>query len=126
MSTAPTNPLGFPPHLRLTRKHQFDRVFDARCSVAAFPLRLYGRPNHLTHPRLGLIVTRRVGSAVVRNRLKRLLRESFRLLQHDLPPGYDLVVLASPHALRPLAEYQRLLADAAAEIERKWTRRSTT
>lgn len=126
MSTAPANPLGFPPRLRLTRKAQFDHVFDGRCSVAAFPLRLYGRPNDLAHPRLGLIVTRRVGSAVVRNRVKRLLRESFRLLQHDLPQGYDLVVLVSAHDLRPLEEYQRLLADAAQRIQGKWTRRSTT
>jgi ribonuclease P protein component len=50
--------------------------------------------NHETHPRLGLsIATRTFGSAVARNRIKRLTRESFRLNQHSLPP-VDVTVSA--------------------------------
>jgi ribonuclease P protein component len=63
--------------------------------------------NHDTHPRLGLAIATRVfGSAVARNRIKRLARESFRLNQHALPP-VDVTVAAleparhaAPQALR--------------------------
>ncbi len=63
--------------------------------------------NHETHPRLGLaIATKSCGSAVVRNLIKRLARESFRLNQHELPAvdvtiaARDAARLASPSALR--------------------------
>jgi ribonuclease P protein component len=63
--------------------------------------------NHETHPRLGLsIATRTIGTAVARNRIKRLARESFRLNQHSLPPvdvtvsARDAARLAKPADLR--------------------------
>jgi ribonuclease P protein component len=63
--------------------------------------------NHETHPRLGLsIATRTFGTAVARNRIKRLARESFRLNQHSLPPvdvtifAKDAARLANPKELR--------------------------
>ena len=43
-------------------------------------------------PRLGVTIPKKAGSAVVRNRWKRLIRESFRTQQHELPRGYDFVV----------------------------------
>jgi ribonuclease P protein component len=52
----------------------------------------------MDHSRLGLVVSRKVGGAVVRARWKRCLREAFRLAQHDLPKGLDLVVLPRPQA----------------------------
>jgi ribonuclease P protein component len=77
--------------LRLTRRTDFERAMkDGRRSVDA-TLTLWAYPNGLAHPRFGLVVGRKHGDAVRRNRLKRLLREAFRLSQHDLPPGYDLV-----------------------------------
>ncbi len=48
--------------------------------------------------RLGVTVSRRVGKAVKRNRVKRLLREFFRLHKHLLPQGYDVVIIAKPQA----------------------------
>jgi ribonuclease P protein component len=54
---------------------------------------VFGYPNGLPHPRLGLSVSRRVGGAVLRNRWKRLIREAFRISQHQLPQGVDLVVI---------------------------------
>jgi ribonuclease P protein component len=55
-------------------------------------LTIWGAPNDLSHPRLGLVVSRKHGGAVQRNRLKRRLREAFRLSQHELPP-LDLICL---------------------------------
>lgn len=109
--------------MRLTHRREFQRVFDARTSRAVGPLVVYARPNDLARPRLGLTVGRRVGPAVLRNRVKRLLREAFRLRQHELPAGYDFVVVARAHEPLPARDYERLLFDAAAALEQRWTRR---
>jgi len=88
-------PHPFPKSHRLLSKPDFDRVFAARRSKADARLVVYASENELGHARLGLVVSRKVGNAVVRNRWKRLLREAFRLVQHDLPP-VDLVCLPRP------------------------------
>ena len=52
------------------------------------------RPNQLPQVRLGVTVTKKIGKAVIRNRIKRYVREFFRLNKHYLPQGHDLVVIA--------------------------------
>jgi ribonuclease P protein component len=80
------------------------------------PLSVWAVTNDLAYSRLGISIGRIVGNAVRRNRIKRLLRESFRLMQHDLPRGYDLVILVRPHEPLILADYQRLLAHLLLKI----------
>ncbi len=109
--------------LRLTKGSQFEAVRAARAVKQAGPLRVGAKPNGLDHCRLGMAVSRRVGNAVVRNRIRRLIRESFRLLQHDLPAGYDLVVIARPHEPAALDDYQRWLTDAAQRLDRHWQKK---
>jgi ribonuclease P protein component len=74
----------------------------------------------LPHPRLGMSVNRKVGNAVRRNRIRRLIRESFRLMQHDFPAGYDLVVVVRPHPPLALAEYQRLMSGMMVKLHNVW------
>jgi len=112
-----------PRELRLTNGRQFDHVRAARVTRSAGPLRVGGRPNDLPHCRLGMAVSRKVGNAVTRNRIRRMIRESFRLLQHDLPGGYDLVVIAKPHEPARLEDYQQWLMAAAQRIDRHWKKK---
>ena len=110
----------FPKSHRLGGKLEFAAVFDAKVRESRGPLTAYARPNDLGHPRLGITISRKVGTAVRRNRIKRLLRESLRLMQHDLPAGYDLVVVVRPHAPLILAEYQKLMSSLAVKLHGRW------
>lgn len=111
---------------RLTHAREFSAVYNARCRKAAGPLVIHGRPNGLDHPRLGLSVGRRVGTAVKRNRIKRLVREAFRRLQHDFPRGYDVIVVVRPHEVLNLAAYQDLIHKTLRQVHREWDRRGTS
>lgn len=86
--------LHFGADLRLRSKLQFDAVYAGgrRIDDRFFALRV--KANDLDHPRVGLAVAvKTAGNAVARNRLRRLVRESFRLSQHELP-AVDIVVSA--------------------------------
>lgn len=80
---------------RLLNSHDFSSVFDDapfRASHSQFLI--LSRPNSLDYPRLGLIISKKNSRlAVNRNRIKRLIRESFRFKQHNLP-SIDAIVLA--------------------------------
>jgi ribonuclease P protein component len=110
----------FPKSRRLRTREEFSAVYDAKVRESRGPLMIYGRPNRLSHPRLGLSTSRKVGTAVRRNRIRRLLREAFRHLQHDLPAGYDLLIVIRPHEPLLLADYQRLLSSVVLKLHGVW------
>ena len=114
----------FPRSHRLSGKERFARVFAAGVKHSRGPLVAFAIPNDLGHPRLGLSVPRRVGTAARRVRIKRLIREAFRLHQYDLPAGYDFVVVVRPHEPFILAEYLKLLTAMMVQLHGVWQKRS--
>ena len=93
---------------RLTRSADFDRVYRQGRSHGNRYLVLYAFPRAEDgEPRLGVSVSRKVGGAVDRNKVKRLLREAFDACSEALPEGQDVVVVARPDA-RELAEREGL------------------
>lgn len=91
----------FPRHARLLNKPDFQAVFQhTDCKSSDQSLTLLARHNGLDHARLGMAVGKRVDKkAVVRNRVKRQVRESFRHHQQKLS-GLDIVVLGREGASR--------------------------
>jgi ribonuclease P protein component len=79
---------------KLLKAAEFNRVFNKAMRSADQYFTVLARPNDKDFPRLGLAISKkRVTLAVTRNRLKRLIRESFRQKQHDLPCA-DFIVMA--------------------------------
>jgi ribonuclease P protein component len=79
---------------RLRRTVDFDRAYTEGKKVASSSLVLFFCPSRQEATRLGVSVSKKIGKAVVRNRVKRLLRESFRLNKHALKKGYDILLVA--------------------------------
>lgn len=92
--------LSLPRTRRLLNRLQFDTTMKEGRRIRDEYFTVYARHNGLVHGRLGMTVARKVSHAAHdRNRIRRQIRESFRLHQHDLP-GLDIVVMANPHAAR--------------------------
>lgn len=109
---------GFPRSHRLLRPEQFKRIFegaDRRLRYA--PFTLLAVANSCAHPRLGMAIAKKhVKKAVQRNRIRRQIRESFRLHQHRLPAA-DILILGRPGMdLLPGPELKSLLERAWAEL----------
>ena len=106
------------PWERLKRPSEFQRVFRDGEKLVAPAFVLYVLPGSEPTSRLGMAVSRRVGGAVVRNRVKRLIREVFRLHKAQLPVSCDVVFVARRQVTgASLGEYTR---QYVALLRRRW------
>lgn len=88
---------GFGDDARLKERREFRRVFESGRKTVGRALILWHRVDAAERePRLGLSVSAKVGNAVRRNRLKRLLRETFRTRRSELRPGVEMVAYPRP------------------------------
>ena len=87
--------LSFPKRKRLVSDRQFKAALDRNLRFSDGLLTLYMAENDCGYPRLGVSVGKACGKAVVRNRLKRLLREAFRQNQGRIPAGFDYLLMVS-------------------------------
>ena len=88
--------LTFSRAMRVGRRREFEQAFHLGRRASDQLLTVWAVPNEVGRPRLGLLVGRKHGRAVRRNRIKRLLREAFRLSQHRLPT--HLTLFCAPRA----------------------------
>ena len=92
---------GFQKPERLRKRREFLVASgEARSRIKTKNFLVLLRPNERSQIRLGITGTRKIGKAVKRNRIKRIVREYFRLNKHQLPLGCDIVVIARPGAAK--------------------------
>ena len=83
----------------LKENYEFRRLYQKGASAVSPVMVLYCRKNRLGHNRLGLVSSTKLGHAVVRNKVRRRLREIYRLHEDRFVPGYDIVVVARVRAV---------------------------
>jgi len=79
---------------RLKKNAEFQRIYRKGSYMATKALVAYIRPNNLMETRIGITVSKKYGKSVKRNRIRRLITESYRILKDNVKPGYDIVFVA--------------------------------
>ena len=123
MTLGAPRPNRFTRSFRLTHRREFQAVFAGKARVERGPLVLHAIPNELGRLRLGLSIGRRVGNAVRRNRLKRMIREAFRTSRPGMAGPYDVIVSAKAHDELTVLAYSELLVAGLEQLHRTWLKR---
>ncbi|HEY8716363.1 MAG TPA: ribonuclease P protein component [Candidatus Acidoferrum sp.] len=101
--------LNFPREARLVRRGDFDAVYRAGRRRSSAQFVVFYRANQLPQSRFGFSIKKALGGAVVRNRIRRRLREAVRCHRLELPSGWDMVI--HPKSVVARAEHAALTAD---------------
>jgi ribonuclease P protein component len=89
----------FPKHARLRKRSEFLSLSRRGKKIYAPHFLIITKPNERSEARLGVTVSSKVGNAVVRNRVKRFLRECFRRYRHQIVPSSDVLIIARKEAV---------------------------
>ena len=84
----------------IKNNYEFRRMYAKGKNAATPGVVVYYRPNRFGHNRIGVTVSTKVGKAVVRNRVRRRLREVYRLNEDKFTPGWDIVVVARSRCIQ--------------------------
>lgn len=116
------------PRFRLTREQRvrssldFAAIYDKRQRAGDDHLLVFAAKNGLSHSRLGLSVSKKHGNAIRRAELKRRLREAFRLSQHELPSGLDLILIPRHKSGASVGDYQASVVRLAIKLQKRLLR----
>jgi ribonuclease P protein component len=113
------NRRNFPPARRLRRPQDFERVYAQNQRAGDACLLLLAAANSTGRTRLGLSVSRKHGNSVARHRLKRLLREAYRLEQDNVPEGLDLVLIPKQNAQAGIDQYRAAIVRLSRKLARR-------
>lgn len=94
------------PAVTVKENYEFRRIYRKGKSAVSPQLVIYCQRNRRGHSRLGVSVSTKLGCAVVRNRVRRRIREIYRLNKAKMLPGYDLIVVARVRDVE--TDYQKL------------------
>lgn len=92
--SAETGKLKMEKKFVLKKNRDFQRLYRNGRYAASKSLVIYMQPNYLEINRIGITASKKCGKSVKRNRIRRLIRESYRMLQNNIEPGYDFVIVA--------------------------------
>ena len=115
---------GLPKSKRIHRQLDFARIYGLQQRAGDAYLLVFAAPNELNKSRFGVSVSKKHGNAVKRARLKRLLREAFRHVQHELPPGLDVILIPQRNAGAELTDFQSSLVQLAGKLKRQISQRN--
>lgn len=112
--------LRFPPWRRLRNSRDFERIYALRQRTGDAHLLIFAALNDRGRTRIGLSVSRKHGNSVVRHRIRRLLREAYRLEQQRVPEGLDLILIPGrDSATTTIEDYRRSLVQLTARLWRR-------
>ncbi len=110
---------GLPNSIRLKSPSEFARVYAVRQRAGDPHLLVFAAPNGLEWSRFGVSVSKKHGNAVRRARLKRLLREAYRLSRPELPVGLDFILIPRQDSPAGLDEFRQSLVRLAKKLARR-------
>ncbi len=110
---------------RIHSNRDFARIYELNQRAGDQHLLIFAAVNQRNTTRIGLSVSKRHGKAVHRIRLKRLLREAFRLTQHELPIGLDLILIPRIHSGADLKDYQNSIVRLSQKLAKRLSTKET-
>ena len=109
----------FIPSMHLRRPQDIERIYDSGLKAGDSHLLIFAMRNGLAETRMARSVSRKHGCAVRRNLKRRRLREAFRLTQHQLPAGLDLILIPRQRDDSTLKDFQRSLKTLVERLEKR-------
>lgn len=114
----------FPKSAKLSKSADFRDVYDGQVRAGDNHLLIFAAWNDLGETRCGLSVSKKHGNAVKRGRLKRLMREAFRHMRHELPVGLDLILIPRQNSGATVDNYKRSLKGICRRLLKRLPARS--